>query len=600
MGKSIADRVKNTFEKVKEKANDIGKYAKIALAASPLVAGTILGTNNVEAQTYAGLGKFYGDQVLNAHVSPNYANKGNFTTPAEWDLLQNKTERKNYIDSLIKLDSTNFKKYVLNDFDCDDFSDQTIINFAGIEDIFGTSIATDPYYDTTKNMKFNIPLYRVTTTTTSGTAHRIITVLIGDDITNFNDWYFLEPQTDGSVSPGDQSMNPNKPVKIDRLAKYWSSKNNKFTYGYVPLVEFNLSNGNPSLSFMFPNAVQNRTIIPVYFNNITTPNDTTVELGTSTDTSVVGVPDNVFKNAWLTYTDSSTQKMDGTSNQDNYTIKRFWIVNNHELVDTNFVQLIHVRDTKAPQIILPADTTMNYSKYIDLSTLKRATVNDNSTLPTELTWKTFSNQDPDSTKLEHYKFLVELEATATDSSGNSSSATRKVQVVKPNTLAFKYFPQDTVVSKLVDAKGRPIVKDTMAPSNEISYSWQDVHLGDGVYNRMWVAKGSMQGDSIVRTQKITDKSVGLEERTRQRDETPAYPNPAQGLTTAIFDANYSGRGRVELWGMGGQKLVDKQINVNSGENSVSVDLSEYTKGMYLFRIFDENGKLIEDNRLIKK
>jgi len=601
--------------------------------------------HNTDAQTYAGLGKFYGDQVLNAHVSPNYINQGFFTLqyygsgdadgndtlnirdsilvangtkndrtdvngdgitnnldlilisnyisgaipylPAHGDLLQTRGERESWLLKTIAIDQTDKKIYIPNKFDCDGFSEETGINFAGIEAIENSGVNFQ-YIDTLNNMRFNIPMYRVTTTASDGTtAHRIVAVLTGNNIQNFYDWYFIEPQTDGKVLPGSQSMHKDKPVSIDRLVYYYDKGSGKFDYAYYPLVRFTLSNGNITSVQTNSDAVLNRTIIPVYFNDIVAPKDTTVELGTSTDTSVVGIPDNVFKNAWLAYVDSSTQKMDGTINQDDYDIERLWKVNNHELVDTNFVQLIHVRDTKAPQIILPSDTTMNYSKYIDLSTLKRATVKDNSSLPTELTWETFSNQNPDSTKLEHYKFLIELKATAKDSSGNSSSLIRKVNVVKPNTLVFKYFPSDTIVDKDTSVlnTGMPIAKDTLAPSNSVSLGWHDVDLGDGVYNRMWVAKGSMQGDSIVRTQKITDKSVGLEERIVQ-DEIQVFPNPAINTITIKYNSTISVDTDISLYNQQGLEI--RTMNI-SNIKSYTIDISDFPAGQYYLRfIFNDS------------
>ncbi|MEA3413958.1 MAG: T9SS type A sorting domain-containing protein, partial [Nanoarchaeota archaeon] len=358
----------------------------------------------------------------------------------------------------------------------------------------------------------------------------------------------------------------------------------------------------PSISWVDPDAPKTRTIIPLYFDSIIKPKNTLVNYGISTDTSQTGIPQNLFKNAWITHTDSSSQKLTGDSNQVNFNINRYFKINNHELVDTSFTQLIKVRDIENPEIAMAEDTNIMYSPNIDLSTLKRVEfVSDNSNLPVKLNWETSSTQNPDSFNKDHYNYSIKLKVTAKDVTGNDTFATREINIIKPNTLKFSYFPSDTTVNKdtSVANTGKPIAKDTLLSWNTMHFSYKDVDLGDGIYNRMWTAKGNLQGDEINRTQVIKDKSIGLEEKL-QKDETPAYPNPTSDRATAVFNTNYSGTGRVELWGMQGQKLKDKQINVNSGENSVSVDLSKYSKGMYLFRIFDKNNKLIEDNRLIKQ
>jgi len=180
--------------------NKIMKVAKTTALCLCLTTGVLFSAN---AQTYSGLGKFYGDQVLHAQVSPNYKNQGKFTLdyygsgdadgndtldvrdytamvngvkndrtdvngdektdtsdlqllnkfltkqikylPAHWDLLQTKTERQNWLNKMKKIDKTDEKTYIPNKYDCDGFSIQTFINFAGLEKISGTAVDYNPF-----------------------------------------------------------------------------------------------------------------------------------------------------------------------------------------------------------------------------------------------------------------------------------------------------------------------------------------------------------------------------------------------------------------------------------------------------------------------
>lgn len=603
------------------------------------------------------LGYFYGDQVLDATTSPDYKNAGKFTLnyygsgdadandtldlrdynaivsgtkndrtdvngdgktdnsdlnllndlltkkikylPAHWNLLQTKTERENWLKKMLAIDKTDEKTYIAGKFDCDGFSEETDINFAGIEKIWNSGVVFT-YVDTTNNMRFNIPMYRVTTTTTTGVGHRINAVLIGNDITDFNDWYFIEPQTDAKVVPGDISMNKNKPVKIDRLVYYYDDIFKKnFTYAYYQNIYFNLSNGVPSVSSIVPKAVQTRTIIPVYFNNVILPKDTTLEFGNSIDTSKIGIPENIFKNAFIEVIDSSNQTNTGNSSDVNYLINRYFRIQNYPskefapLIDTLIgPQKIFIQDKTKPYFdFFPSDTTIiNLGQKINLEELAQPRAKDNSNLPVKIEFVSNSTQNLDSTKCEYYNYEINLIYTAKDVSGNTESKTRKV-LVKKQSLEWETFPSDTLTyDTSAISTGIPTLKNYPAWSSNLSYS--DENLGNGIYNRTWTATENICNEKISRIQKIIDRNIGFEEISLEN--LKIYPNPIkdkitlEGVVPSYQKINW------QLFDVSGKLIDFGSDEWYNGKNTEEISTSNLSKGIYLLevRIFGDKINLM--------
>lgn len=79
---------------------------------------------------------------------------------------------------------------------CREFTAQTYINFSGYE-----NNDLPEKYDKTNIGRFNIPIYYVSTRGgVDQPAHAINAVLTGDNPLNWNDWYFVEPQTDNNMT----------------------------------------------------------------------------------------------------------------------------------------------------------------------------------------------------------------------------------------------------------------------------------------------------------------------------------------------------------------------------------------------------------------
>lgn len=117
--------------------------------------------------------------------------------PGWWNKLSTKSERNDWIDKVVALDQTDQHFYYSNDQDptwvCQDFAIQTFVNF-----VYHRSEPFLSHYNGGQTV-YNIPMYYVSL---SNPSHAINAVLIGGNPLNFDDWRFIEPQTDYDVHPG--------------------------------------------------------------------------------------------------------------------------------------------------------------------------------------------------------------------------------------------------------------------------------------------------------------------------------------------------------------------------------------------------------------
>ncbi|GAB4299572.1 MAG: hypothetical protein Kow0098_26210 [Ignavibacteriaceae bacterium] len=132
--------------------------------------------------------------------------------------------------------------------------------------------------------KFNLPLYWIGTTNTSGVGHAAAGILVGrridDDSVSFNpldfyDWYFLGYNNDERVYPGNFNMSENNPVSVYKTGYY---HNPIFNYNLFdltgPFITWNLNNGVPTLANYIPFngeygvILENPNLIKVYLGEL--------------------------------------------------------------------------------------------------------------------------------------------------------------------------------------------------------------------------------------------------------------------------------------------------------------------------------------------
>ncbi len=165
--------------------------------------------------------------------------------PSDW-LRITRQEREQNLSKMLAIDKTDTNTY-RPDFISGDFARQLAINFNGLN---GHVLQPQPdfKYDTTNIGRFNIPVYNVGVVT-SNASHGMNAILVGENPLNFNDWNFIEPQTDwANVQPGTQSIPLNSKVKINYLVWYYSNNLSKNLSIQDNFITFNIDgSGNPSL-----------------------------------------------------------------------------------------------------------------------------------------------------------------------------------------------------------------------------------------------------------------------------------------------------------------------------------------------------------------
>jgi len=139
--------------------------------------------------------------ALSGHVLPGW-----------WDKLPGRTERNSWVTKVMELDQTDKHPYA-NWFRCGNFSMQTYI--------YAASYRRDLYhsrYDGGATM-FNVPMYIVDVWFPPGysscAGHSINGILVGDDPLNFDDWRFIEPQSDCDRHPGELGMPYGSDVEVE-------------------------------------------------------------------------------------------------------------------------------------------------------------------------------------------------------------------------------------------------------------------------------------------------------------------------------------------------------------------------------------------------
>lgn len=184
----------------------------------------INGDNQITAQDKQPL-----ENYLNLNINlPAHHNKSNTAEKTDW------------FEKMIEIDKTD----TINSIDCKQFANSLTINFHGYESL-ANGVGPNFPWKFSKNGRFNIPVYAVSTTTWVGNPHAINGVLVGDNPFYFNDWYFIEPFWERKIEPGDEYMATNKNVEINYYS-YIDPEDG----GGSPLVILGWSldeNGNPTL-----------------------------------------------------------------------------------------------------------------------------------------------------------------------------------------------------------------------------------------------------------------------------------------------------------------------------------------------------------------
>ena len=184
------------------------------------------------------------------------------TLPGWWNQLTSRVEREHWVDRVLALDQTDAHPYAYW-WQCAKSSAQLFTHST----LYRGDISRT-HYDGGQT-RFNIPMYTV-----GVYGHAINGILVGDDPLSFDDWRFVEPQTDLDVTPGMWDM-PYGAVRVDTPEEIYVSGHTvvmKVTFT-VSTTGWTLDDYDPSLILHRPTPTTqtpdnrpdfwNPTIVPV-------------------------------------------------------------------------------------------------------------------------------------------------------------------------------------------------------------------------------------------------------------------------------------------------------------------------------------------------
>jgi hypothetical protein len=265
-------------------------------------------------------------------------------------------------------------------------------------------------------------------------------------------------------------------------------------------------------------------------------------------------------------------------------------------------RVVIVRDTKAPSVTLVGDTliTMDvFATYVD----QKVTMSDNYGMPTLDITGTYFAAFPDgkSNNLGDYSVIY----TVTDSFGNKSTVSRTIRVLdrEAPVIGLKGAPSVNVCRWATYKDAGYDLTDNFWKSADITVTME----GD------FVTGGTMQPGVYSFRYKAVDKSGNVTYsdwrivNVREANEGPCvtsikegsldklvrvFPNPNNGRFTVKFDLNSTEQVSIRVVNSLGQ-TVSEVASGNMSSNTVSVDLSNQSSGVYMLHITAGSQSLVK-------
>jgi beta-lactamase regulating signal transducer with metallopeptidase domain len=82
--------------------------------------------------------------------------------------------------------------------------------------------------------------------------------------------------------------------------------------------------------------------------------------------------------------------------------------------------------------------------------------------------------------------------------------------------------------------------------------------------------------------------------------SPLYPNPANNSVTIMYNSEISGQGEIRVQDLTGKTYKADKITIAKGLNTLNVNVSSLTKGMFLITVVDVNKKPARVYKLMKE
>ena len=89
-----------------------------------------------------------------------------------------------------------------------------------------------------------------------------------------------------------------------------------------------------------------------------------------------------------------------------------------------------------------------------------------------------------------------------------------------------------------------------------------------------------------------NKAGATPETALQANILRFFPNPATTVITFDFQKNYEKGFSLQIYNFLGRKMVER-TNVS---DQTTINLTDFTRGVYIYKLFDKNGKMVETGK----
>jgi hypothetical protein len=72
----------------------------------------------------------------------------------------------------------------------------------------------------------------------------------------------------------------------------------------------------------------------------------------------------------------------------------------------------------------------------------------------------------------------------------------------------------------------------------------------------------------------------------------SYPNPATTVITFDFQKNFEKGYSIQIYSFLGRKMIEQQLVADI----TTINLTDFTRGVYIYKVFDKNGRLVETGK----
>jgi PKD repeat protein len=202
----------------------------------------------------------------------------------------------------------------------------------------------------------------------------------------------------------------------------------------------------------------------------------------------------------------------------------------------------------------------------------------------------------------------------TDSNGCVRSKGTLISVV-PNLYDLVIFGMDTVIQGsvkktvlyLANAGSLPIVNPLalMTVDDQTTYSETiNMTLSPGAFYSYTLSSGQYlpEGNKseficarVLLPDGLPDANMSNNEycitRSNQLSLLRVYPNPANEELIIEFSVDEESSGKIQITNTAGHRVLDREVEMKKGFNRISLNVSDYSQGMYFLNLRDASGNI---------